>query len=148
MKDEEEEERKRKVEELRQTSLERARELYGSKKKRKKRRMRRTARTSSRSLRGRARRRPRQRHARFAGFPGGVPLRAVFPSVVVRPDMLGIMAVLDQKDIVALLVDVCGVAEVFSHGPDCPSQGDRVPCAGRPHSCRDAETGDSTVAAH
>ena len=39
------------------------------------------------------------------GFPGDVPLHAVFPSVVVRPVMLGIMARLDQKDNGALIVD-------------------------------------------
>ena len=32
------------------------------------------------------------------GFPGDVPLRAVFLSVVVRPEMLGIMSVMNQKE--------------------------------------------------
>ena len=63
------------------------------KRKRKKRRKRRTPRTSSRSLRGRARCRQRQWHSRFAGLPGDVLLRAAFPSVVVWPEMLGVMAV-------------------------------------------------------
>ena len=34
----------------------------------------------------------------WAGFTGDDALRAVFPSVVVRPKMLGVMAGLDQKD--------------------------------------------------
>ena len=72
--------------------------------KRKKRRKRRTPRTSSRSSCGRARRRQRQWHTRFAGFPGDVPHRAVFPSVVVRPEMLCIMAVMNQKDSTTLVV--------------------------------------------
>ena len=93
----EEEQRKAQVEELRQASLARARELHGSKRKRKKRRKRRTLRTSSCSLRGRARRRQRQWHACNAGFPGDVPFRAVFPSVFGRLVMLGIMAGMDQK---------------------------------------------------
>ena len=65
------------------------------KRKRKKRRKNKTPRTSSLSLHCRARRRQRQWHARNAGFLGDVPLRAVFPSVV-RPEMLGIMASMDQ----------------------------------------------------
>ena len=64
--------------------------------KRKKRRKRRTPRTSSRSLCGRARRRQRQWHV--SGSPGFVLLRAVFPSVVVRPEMPCIMAGMDLKD--------------------------------------------------
>ena len=64
----------------------------------KKRKKRRLPRISSRSLRGRARRRQRQWHACNAGFPGDVPLLAVFLPVVYRPVMLGIMAVLGQKD--------------------------------------------------
>ena len=70
----------------------------GQKRKRKKRRKRRTPRTSSCSLRGRARRRQRQWHACNAGCPGDVPLLAVFLPVVYIPVMLGIMAVLGQKD--------------------------------------------------
>ena len=69
-----------------------------SKRERKKRRKRRTPRTSSRSLRGRARRRQRQWHAYNSGFPGDVPLRAMLPSVVVWPEMLGIMAGMDQEE--------------------------------------------------
>ena len=56
---------------------------------RRKRKKRRKKKTSSSC--GRARRRQRQWHARYAGFPGDVPLRAVFLSVVVRPEMLGII---------------------------------------------------------
>ena len=80
------------MEELRLASLARARELCGSKRKRKKRKKRRLPRFSSRSLRGRAHRRQRQWHALYSGFPGDVPLRAVFPSVVFRPEMPGILA--------------------------------------------------------
>ena len=76
-----------------------------SKRKRKKRRKRRTPRTSSRSSCGRSRRRQRQWLACNAGFPGDVPLRAVFPSVVVWPEMRGIMAGMDQMDSGALIVD-------------------------------------------
>ena len=61
------------------------------KRKRKRRRKRRTPRSSSYSSYGRARCRQRQLHACNAGFLGHVPLRAGFPSVVVRPKMLGIM---------------------------------------------------------
>ena len=71
------------------------RELF--KRKRKKKRKKKLPRTSSHSSSGRARRRQRQWHARIAGFPGDVTPRAVFPSVVVRPEMLGIMAAMDQK---------------------------------------------------
>ena len=73
--------------------------------KRKKRRKRKLPRSSSHSSLGRARRRLRQWHARFAGFLGDVPLRAVFPSVVVRPAVLGIMAGMDEKYSGALIVD-------------------------------------------
>ena len=65
-KEEEEKRRKAELEEFCQGSLARARELYGSKRKRKKRRKRRTPRTSS--LPGRARRRQRQWFACSAGF--------------------------------------------------------------------------------
>ena len=47
---------------------------------------------------GRARRRQGQWHACNAGFPGDVPLLAVFLPVVHRLVMLGITAVLGQKD--------------------------------------------------
>ena len=76
-----------------------------SKRKRKKKRKKKLPRSSSHSSLGSARRRLRQWHARFAGFLGDVPLRAVFPSVVVRPAMLGIMAGMDEKDSGALIVD-------------------------------------------
>ena len=66
--------------------------LLPSASRRKKRRKRKTPKTSS------SRRRQRQWHTRPAGFPGDDPLRDVFPSVVVRPEMLGIMAGTDQKD--------------------------------------------------
>ena len=72
--------------------------LHRAKRKRKKRRQRRTLRTSSRSLRRRARRRPRQLHALSVGFVGDFPFRAVFPSVVAWPVMLGIIAGMDLKD--------------------------------------------------
>ena len=71
--------------------------------KRKKRRKKKLPRTSSNSSCGRVRRRQRQRHARNAGFPGDVTIRAVFPSVVVRPEIIGIMAVMDQKQLLASL---------------------------------------------
>ena len=67
-----------------------------SKRKRKKRRKRRTPRTSS--LPGRARRRQRQWSACYAGFTGYGTPRVMFPSGVVRPKMLRIMAGLVQKD--------------------------------------------------
>ena len=54
---------------------------------------------------GRARRRQRQWHTSYAGFPGDVPLRAVFPSVVVRPELLDIMVVMYQKDSTTLVVN-------------------------------------------
>ena len=98
---EEEEQRKaefaRQVEELRQASSARARELQRSKRKRK-RRKKKLPRTSSRPFCGRACRRQRQWHARFAGFAGDVTFRAVFPSVVAWPEMLGIVAGMDLKD--------------------------------------------------
>ena len=73
-KEEEEEEEKRRKEKVEfcQASLARARELYGSKRKRKKRRKRRTPQTSSRSLHGGARRQKRQWHV--SGSPGDVLL--------------------------------------------------------------------------
>ena len=73
--------------------------------KRKKKMKRKLPRSSSHSSLGRARRRLRQWHARYAGLPGDVPFRAVFPSVVVRPTMLGIMAVMNQKDSTTLVVN-------------------------------------------
>ena len=71
--------------------------------KRKKRRKRKLPRSSSHSSFGRARRRLRQWHARYVGLPGDVPFPAVFPSVVVRPAMLSIMAVTNQKDSTTLV---------------------------------------------
>ena len=100
-KEEEEKRRKGEVEEYRLASLARARELYGSKRKRKKRRKRRLPCSPRPLLRGRAHRRLRQWNARYAGFPGYV-VRAVFPSVVVRPEMPCTMAGMDQKDRYAL----------------------------------------------
>ena len=91
------------------------------KRKRKKRRKRRTPRSSSYSSYGRARRRKRQWHALNAGFPGDVPLRAVFPSVVARPEMSGITAGMDQKDNVALIVDSgSGMCKARFPGYDAP----------------------------
>ena len=69
----------------------------GQKRKRKKKK-RKLPRTSSHSSSGCARRRQRQWHARFAGFAGYVTFRAVFPSVVAWPEMLGIMGGMDLKD--------------------------------------------------
>ena len=66
------------------------------KSKRKKRRKKKTPRFSSLSLHCGARRRQRQRHV--SGSPGDVLLRAVFPSVVVRPEVPCIMAGMDLKD--------------------------------------------------
>ena len=67
-----------------------------SKRKRKRRRKRRTPRASS--LPGRARRRQRQWFACSAGFTGDDVPRVMFPSGVVRPKMLRIMAGMVQKD--------------------------------------------------
>ena len=84
----------------------------------KERRKRRTPRTSSRSSRGRARRRQRQWHPRFAGLPGDVLLRAVSPSVVVRPEMLDIMAVMNEKDSTTLVVNHgSGMCWFYWEGP-------------------------------
>ena len=69
--------------------------------KRKRRRKRRTPRTSSRSLCARARRRQRQWHV--SGFPGDVSVRAVFPSVVVWPEMPCIMAGMTRRTRVQLV---------------------------------------------
>ena len=66
---------------------------WASLRRKRKRRRRRKKTSKSSSSCGHARRRQRQWHARYAGFPGFIPLRAVFPSVVVRPAMLGITAV-------------------------------------------------------
>ncbi len=66
----------------------------GAKKKRKKRRKKNLPKTSS--SRGPARRQQRQWHV--SGSPGDVLLRAVFPSVVVRPEMPCIMAGMDLRD--------------------------------------------------
>ena len=82
-------------------------EQAAKRRKRKKRRKRRTPRTSSRSVRGRARRRQQQSHVCYAGFPGDDAPLAVFPSVVVIPEMLGIMACLDQIDSGAVIVVSC-----------------------------------------
>ena len=69
--------------------------------KRKRRRKKKTPKASS--SRGRARRRQRQWHV--SDFPDDVLLRAVcavFSSLVDKPMLLGIMAVLDKKDSYAL----------------------------------------------
>ena len=85
--------------------------LLRAKRKRKKRRKWRTPRSPRPLLRGRARRPRRQWHACISGFPGDVPLRAMLPSVVAWPGMLGIMAGVDEKDSGALIVvsgsDMC-----------------------------------------
>ena len=77
----------------------------GRGRKRKKRRKKRLPRSPRLLLCGRARRRQRQWHFCSAEFPGDVPLRAVFPLVILRPEMLGIMAGMDLKDSGALFVD-------------------------------------------
>ena len=70
-----------------------ARKKKGRRKRKK--RKRRTPRTSSRSLCARARRRQRQWHV--SCFPGDVSPRAVFPSVVVWPEMPCIMAGMTRR---------------------------------------------------
>ena len=115
-KEEEEKRRKAEVEEYRLASLARARELYGSKRKRKKRRKRRLPRSPRPLLRGRAHRRQWLWHSRFACFPGDVLLRAVFPS-----ELLGIMAVMSQKDSTTLVViHGSGICWVGFTGHDAP----------------------------
>ena len=93
--------------------------LQGKRKKRKKKKK--LPKASSRSSCGRARRRQRQWHSRFAGFPGDVPLRAVLPSVVVWPEMLGIMAIMNQKDSTTRVVNhgIC-MCRVGFTGYDAP----------------------------
>ena len=75
-----------------------------SKRKRKKKRKKKLPRASSHSSSGRARRRQRQWHVRCAGFAGDGTVRAVFPSVVVRPEVFDALAGMDQKDNCALIV--------------------------------------------
>ena len=84
----------------------------------KKRGKRRTPRTSSRSMRGRARRRQRQWHTRSAGFPGDVPLRAVFPFVSGMLVMLGIMSAMDQKVFFKFVDNPFVPQNADPHGPD------------------------------
>ena len=71
--------------------------LLPPRRRKRKKRRKKLSRTSSNSSCGGVRRRQWQRHAHNAGVPGDVTTRAVFPSVVVRPEMLGIMACMDQK---------------------------------------------------
>ena len=55
------------------------------------------------------------------GFSGDVLVRAVFPSVVVRLVMLGIMAVINQKDSTALVVNRgSGMCKVGCTGDSAP----------------------------
>ena len=120
-----EEERKQKVldslEQKLQQMLHESSSSAVRRRKRKKRRKRRTPRTSSRSSCGRARRPQRQWHTSYAGFPGDVPLRAVFPSVVVRPELLDIMAVMYQKDSTTLVVNHgSGMRRIGFTGFDAP----------------------------
>ena len=130
---EEEEERRRKEKKEHEELMKRAQSIIddaaslpalptsSSAGKRKKRRKKRTPRTSSRSLRSRARRRQRQWHACGAGSPGYVPLHTVFPSVVVWPEMLGIMAVVTQKDSTTLVDNHgSGTCRVGFTGYDAP----------------------------
>ena len=98
---EEEEEEEKKCKERAAETKRRAQALLDHaaslpKRKRKKRRKRRTPRTSS--LPGRARRRHRQWFACSAGFTGDDVPRVMFPSGVVWPKMLRIMAGMVQKD--------------------------------------------------
>ena len=108
-----------------------------TRRKRKKRRKRRTPRTSS--LPGRARRRQRQWSACNAGFTCHDAPRVIFPSGVVRPRMLCILAGMDQKDcfdVVPMVLTADTVefpqvqfhdgrrhpfraANAVPHGPDC-----------------------------
>ena len=126
---EEEEERKLKVEELRQASLASARELHGSKRKRKKRRKKRTPRVSSLF-------RARRRHRQLAGFAGCVSPRVVFPLVDDSHLLLCNTAGMDQKDsfiVVAmavvyarqvLLVSLLALCSLLSlSGPDARHHG-------------------------
>ena len=66
---------------------------------------RRKRKKSSHSSSRRARRRQRQWHTRHAGFPGDVPLRAVFPSSVGLPELPGTLAGVFEKDSGVLIVD-------------------------------------------
>ena len=101
-KEEEEEEKERKEKEMQdllaRLTAEYLRELSHSssssspRKRKKRKKKKKLPKASSRSFCGRVRRRQWQWHSRFAGLPGDVLLRAVFPSVVVWPEMLGIMA--------------------------------------------------------
>ena len=88
----------------------------GTRRKRKKRRKRGLPRTSSCPSRGRARCRQRQWHTLYAGFPGDVLLRAVLPS-----ELLGVLAVMNQKDSTTLVViHGSGICLVCSTGHDAP----------------------------
>ena len=90
-------------------------------KRKKRKKKKKLPKASSRSSCRRARRRQRQWHSRFAGLPGDVLHRAVFPSVVVWPEMLGIMAVLNQKDSTTLVVNHgSGMCRVGFTGHDAP----------------------------
>ena len=53
----------------------------------------------------------------MVGFTGDDGPRAVFPLLVVRPQMLGIMAGTDQND--SFAVHPSHDAEAVSHSPDC-----------------------------
>ena len=89
-------------------ALERARllsEQASKRRKRKKRRKRRTPRTSSLPSLRRPRRRQRQLHVPGWFYWWYAAGRAVLFAVVSRPEMLGIKAVLDQKNSYALFLD-------------------------------------------
>ena len=94
-----------------------------SRRKRKKRRKRRLPRSSV-PRGGRARRRQRQR--RVFGSPGFDVPRAVFPSLVVRPRILGILAGMDQKDICKVLDIPVMRGETCTHSANCAE--DRRSC--------------------
>ena len=94
-----------------------------SRRKRKKRRKRRLPRSSV-PRGGRARRRQRQR--RVFGSPGFDVPRAVFPSLVVRPRILGILAGMDQKDICKVWDIPVMRGETCTHSANCAE--DRRSC--------------------
>ena len=90
------EEERRKEAEKEKEQASRTSASSAPKRTRKKRKKKKLSKASSRSSCGCARRRQRQWHV--SGLLGDVLLRAVFPSVVDRPEMPCIMADMDQKD--------------------------------------------------
>ena len=87
----------------------------GKRRKRKKRRKRRLPRTSSHSTHGRPRRRHRQWHV--PGWsPGFGASHAVFPSIVDRPELPGLMVGMDCYMCYAGVVDYDAPRVVFPYG--------------------------------